>query len=269
LPLENMPPSARALDGDERRLHRQAMLEVASGVWHDSGPVRIVGMKLTSNMTVLDIGDGGLLVSSPLPLTPERREAVTSLGRVAHLYAPNTFHHFWLGEWSAAFPEAQVHAPEALAKKRPELRIDRFHDRAAAPFADAIVEVPIAGFRLVETALVHRPSNTAVVADLVHNIGRPTDLWAKMYTSIMGFYDRVALSRVIRWTAFHDRAAARRAVDALLEHPFERLIVGHGAPITVGAREAIGTAMAWLPAARAEPTTALAPPRALFGRPCG
>ena len=43
----------------------------AEGVWYDTGPVRIVGMRLTATMTVLDLGDGGLLLHSPLPLTPE------------------------------------------------------------------------------------------------------------------------------------------------------------------------------------------------------
>jgi len=50
------------------------MIPLAEGVWHDTGPVRIVGMKLTSTMTVLDVGGGALLVHSPLPLTPRRRD---------------------------------------------------------------------------------------------------------------------------------------------------------------------------------------------------
>jgi len=31
--------------------------------------------------------------------------------------------------------------------------------------------------------------------------------------------------------------------------PFERLVVGHGAPVTSGAKEALAAAYAWLPAA--------------------
>ena len=79
--------------------------------------------------------------------------------------------------------------------------------------------------------LVYRPARTVVVADLVHNIGRPQQRWTKIYTRTMGFYDRVALSRVIRWAAFRDRAAARRSVKELLAHPFDRLVVGHGTPL--------------------------------------
>ena len=82
--------------------------------------------------------------------------------------------------------------------------------------------------------------------DLVHNIGRPSHGWTKIYTRTFGFYDRVALSRVIRWTAFDDRAAARRSVDRVLAQPFERLVVGHGAPLTSQARDALTRAYAWL-----------------------
>lgn len=243
----------------------------ADGVWYDEGPVQgPVGLRLSATMTVLRVADG-LLVHSPLPLTAERRSAVESLGRVAHLYAPNTFHHSWLGEWSQAFPSATVHAPAELGKKRGDLRIDRFHDRADAfDFGGYVTEVPIRGFRLVETALVHRPGSTAVVTDLVHNIGRPTHTWTRFYARLMGFYDRVAISRVIRWTAFSDKGAARQSVDALLDHTFEGLLVGHGAPIPAFGRDALARATAWLPAAPPRLRAATSQKSALFSpKPCG
>lgn len=219
------------------------------GIWVDAGPVRIVGMPLTSAMTVLRVGDG-LLVHSPLPLSAERRAAVEALGPVTHLYAPNTFHHLWLGEWSQAYPQARLHAPAALADKRPDLRIDRRHDGEPAPELSSVLdEVPIEGFLLKETALIYRPARAVIVADLAHNIGRPDHAWTKIYSSLMGFYGRVALSRVIRWTAFYDRTRARRSVDALLGHEFDSLVVGHGAPLVDGGRTALAAALSFLPTA--------------------
>jgi hypothetical protein len=245
------------------------LTQFGEGVWCDAGPVRIVGMPLTSAMTVLRVGEG-VLVHSPLPLSAERRAAVEALGPVAHLYAPNTFHHFWLDEWSRAYPHARVHAPAALAKKRPELRIDRRHDVEPAPeLAGVLDEIPIDGFLLKETALVYRPARAAVVTDLVHNIGRPPQRWTKIYASLMGFYGRVALSRVIRWTAFSDRGAARRSVDALLAHEFDALIVGHGAAIPNGGRAALAKALGFLPPA---PVSLLQRPKSerfLSAKPCG
>jgi hypothetical protein len=228
-----------------------ALTSFGDGIWLLSDPVRILGMPLTATMTVLRLGDGSLLLYSPVALTPERRAALEALGPVAHLYAPNIYHHRWIGDWVAAFPSARLHAPAGLSKKRPELRIDRPHGAPEPAFAGVVDELPIDGFRLEESVLFYRPARTLIVADLVHNIGRPPHRWTQLYTRTMGFYDRVALSRMIRWAGFSDRAAARRSVDALLTCSFERLVVGHGTPLATGAREAVAAAYRWLPPSQA------------------
>lgn len=227
----------------------------ADGLWLDTAPVSILGMRLTATMAALRLADGSLLLYSPLALTPERRAAIEAIGPVKHLYAPNLFHHLYIGEWAAALPDARVHAPTGLERKRPDLRIDRRHGAAPEPaFAGVLEELPIDGFRVGETALFYRPAAALLVADLVHNIGRPTQRWAVIYTRLMGFYDRLALSRMIRWTAFADRAAARRSLDAILARPFERLVVGHGTPLESDARAALAGAFDWLPGAPALPS---------------
>jgi hypothetical protein len=232
------------------------LTRLAEGVWLASEPVRIIGMRLSATMTVLELPRSELLLYSPVAMTPGRRAAVEELGTVTHLYAPNTYHHVWIGQWVEAFPAARVHAPAALRKQRPELRINRAHDVEPLRGLDATLdEVHIDGFALGESVLHHRPSGTLLVADLVHNIGRPTHTWTSLYSRAMGFYDRVAISRAIRWGAFRDHAAARRSVDRVLACSFDRLVVGHGAPIDGGAHEALVTAYEWLrPAPRALPT---------------
>lgn len=224
-----------------------ALTRFADGIWIASEPVSIVGMKLTSTMAVVELPGSHVLLYSPVPMTRERRAAVEALGTVAHLYAPNTFHHMWTGEWANAFPDARVHGPSALRTKRPDLRIDRAHDRD--PLGDlgaTLDEVHVDGFRLEESVLVHRPSKTLLVADLVHNIGRPANWWTVTYSTTMGFYDRIAISRMLRWAAFNDGAAARQSVDRIAQCSFERLVVGHGTPLDTGAREAVLGAYAWL-----------------------
>lgn len=222
----------------------------AEGVWIDTEPVSVLGMPLSATMSALRLRDGSLLLHSPIAMTPERRTRVAALGRVAHLYSPNLFHHLRIGDWAAAFPSARVHAPPGLARKRPDLRIDRVHGTAPEPdFAGVVDEVAIEGFRLEESVLFYRPAAVLVVADLVHHIGRPSGLWTKLYTSAMGFFDRVALSRMIRWTGVSDRAALRRSLDRVLALPFERVIVGHGTPVTTDAKAALAEAYSWLPSA--------------------
>jgi hypothetical protein len=225
-------------------LEQNLLTSVAAGVWTAEAPVRIVGMPLTTTMTVLRLNDG-LLVHSPIPLTDDLRVAVEGLGRVTHLYAPNSMHHTWIGEWGAAYPSARLHAPEALRRKRPDLRIDRVHG-AGDEFDSAVEELPISGFRLAESTLFHRQSQTLVVTDLLHQIGKPAHLWTKIYAGTMGFYDRVAVSSAIRLTAFSDTRAARQSLDLLLRHPIQQIVVGHGTPITSEPVNQLAAAYTWL-----------------------
>jgi hypothetical protein len=227
--------------------NRASLNEVAEGVFCDSDPVSIAFMALTTTMTVLSLRDGTVLVYSPVRLTEERRAAVEALGSVAHLYAPSAYHHRYVADWARAFPSARVHAPGALRKKQPDLRIDRIHGSEPEPaFEGLIDEVLIRGCRLKEAVLVYRPARVLLVADLVHNVGRPEGAWSRFYTKTMGFYDRVALSRVLRWTAFPDRGAARSSIDEVLALPFDRIVVGHGAPIVQDAKQALEAAYSWL-----------------------
>lgn len=217
------------------------------GIWTTTAPVRIVGMALSSTMTVIRLADGSLLAHSPVPLGGALRRSVDALGPLAHVYAPNTFHHLHAGAWTEAYPDALLHAPAGLARKRRDLRIGRPIGQPLPPsLAAELDEIPIDGFRLEEAALFHRPSGTLVVTDLFHNIGRPPGLWTRLYTSAMGFYDRIALSRVIRSTGFTDRAAARASVERLLALPVRRIVVGHGDPIVADADAALRAGVGWL-----------------------
>lgn len=216
-------------------------------VWIATIPIKILGMQLTVTMGVLRLENDQLLVYSPVTLTSERRSAIEKLGEVKHLYAPNTFHHLFLHEWIEAYPNALVHAPKDLKKKRPDIHIHREHGtKNHADFDGFVEEIVIQGFRLRESVLIHIPSNTLLLADLVHNIGTPKGVWTRIYSGMMGFYDKVALSRIIRWTAFDDKQAAQKSLQTLVASPFDKIIVGHGQPIHSNAKESIQDAYSWL-----------------------
>lgn len=229
---------------------REDLVPFGEGLWLSTAPVSFMGLALTATMSVARLGDGALLVHSPVPLTDARRRQIDALGTLRHIYVPNLFHHRSLDGWSTAYPAARVHAPPGLARKHAGARVDRTAGATAEPaFARAIDEIPIDGFRPRESALLHRASGTLIVADLVQNVGRPDHGWTAFYARVMGFHDRVALSRAIRWTGFDDRRAARRALDRVLALPFDRLVVGHGAPLASGGKAALAAAYAWLPPA--------------------
>ncbi|WP_204623541.1 DUF4336 domain-containing protein [Crenalkalicoccus roseus] len=93
---------------------------VAEEVWVvDSGPQRVLGLRLPVRMTVLRLAGGGLWLHSPTRHTPRLAAALTELGPIAHLVAPNTAHWTHLSPWQKAFPEASLWAaPGVMGRAR-------------------------------------------------------------------------------------------------------------------------------------------------------
>ncbi len=220
---------------------------IGPDIWIGFSPARILGMPLTTTMTVVRLADSKLLVHSPTRITPDRLRAVRQLGSVRHLYAPSITHHRRVGDWVAEFPEALVHAPAQLRPRRPDLVIGRtIGGDLPKVFRGHLIEIPIEGFRLHETVLYHLTSRTLIVTDLVSNIGTPRDAWTRLYAGVMGFYGRVGLSRAIRWLGFSDRNAARRSVEKILDRAIDQVVVGHGAPIQLDAKDSLREGLRWL-----------------------
>jgi hypothetical protein len=194
-------------------------------------------------MTVVRLGGGELLLHSPIGLTEERRKSVDALGPLAHIVAPNTFHHVYAGAWANAYPGATVHAPAELKKKRPDLRIDRvLSDPTPKEWQPVLDPVSIDGTLLHETVFVHPASRTLISSDLVENQQNVDHFGTRLYLKLSSAYQRVAWPTPLR-IAYRDRKAARRSLDGLLEHAFDRAIVAHGDVIEGDAKRSIAAAL--------------------------
>lgn len=217
---------------------------IAPDVWVHATPLRFLGLEVGARMSVVRLPSGDVLVHSPVKLDAELARAIDALGPVRHVIAPNLYHHLFAGEMAERYPEARLYAPHGLAKKRPELRIDAELD-ADTSWEGAVHAVPIRGSLLRETALVHGPSQTLLSADLLENF-ESSDHWpTRMYLKVCGIHGRAAVSRPLRW-AFRDKKKGRRSLDQLLEHPIERIVVGHGDNIEHDGHAVLREAYAWL-----------------------
>lgn len=219
---------------------------LTDGLWTTSGPQTYFGLHVGSRMTVVRLPGGDLFVHSPLSLTPETRREVDALGRVAHVVAPNTFHHLYAGEWAAAYPDATMHGPVELKKKRPDLRIDRLLSDAPPPeWAGTLEPLRMDGTMMHETLFVHVPTRTLLSSDLVENQQQVDHLPTRIYLQLSGAYQCVAWPRPLR-IAYRDRKAARRSIDELLERDFDRAVVAHGDVIEGGGKNLIRDALAFV-----------------------
>jgi hypothetical protein len=94
--------------------------ERSDGVWIAEAPLRFYGIPFGTRMTFLRLGDGALLLHSPISLSPGLRSELDLLGPVKHIVSPNKLHHLFLGSAMATYPNAKLHVPPGLAEKRPE-----------------------------------------------------------------------------------------------------------------------------------------------------
>lgn len=219
---------------------------LCEGIWTARAPLRFLTFAIGTRMTVVRLPDGGLLVHSPIALDASLRAELDALGPVRHVVSPNLYHHLYAKPLLDAYPEAVLHAPDALAKKRRDLRVHRALGASAAPdWGGAITTVPIEGSLLNETVLFHAPSGTLISADLLEYFESCDELWTRTYLRVCGVYQKPTWNRLLR-ILYRDPKAARRSIDRLLELPIERIGIAHGDVITRDARDALREGFAWL-----------------------
>jgi hypothetical protein len=216
-------------------------------LWVAEQPLSFMGLAVGARMTVIRLADGGLWVHSPLRLTPERRQAVEALGPVRFLVAPNKYHHLFIGEWMAAYPQARAYAAPGLPEKRKDVS---FHavlsDQAPAEWAGQIELLPWRGAPMLnEVVFFHRPSRTLVLTDMAHNVGPDAAALTRFFFRLFGGYGRLGVSLVERMVN-RDRPAVRRTVDTILQWDFQRVILAHGRVVEGNGAQAFREAYAWL-----------------------
>jgi len=222
------------------------LMEFVDGVYTHEQSFGVMGLALGIRMTVLRMGDGGLLLHSPVPHSPELEAAVRKLGEVRHIVGPNLFHHLYLGHWKAVFPEATLWAPPGLTKKRDDLTLDgELGRQAPEALAQDFDLIAVDGQpALDERILRHRASGTVIVTDQVFNI-HETNLFTTCYLKLSGIHQKVGSSGLLKMGT-RDKAAARASMDRVLAWDFDHLVMAHGELIRDDARDKLREGVSWL-----------------------
>ena len=214
-------------------------------LWVVHHPNRFLGMEFGVRMTIIRLASGGIMLHSPVPISDSLAAEIDQLGMVRYLIAPNLFHHLFVADAVARWPDAVLYAPAGLDEKRPDLTIHRI--LGSDPLPDGIDGCTLAGMKpLSETVLFHAPSATLICCDLLLNITQPRGLWAKLYLTLNGINGRPGVSKVLAKSAFKDTRALRGSIDEILEWPFERLIVSHGDVLETDAAPILRESFQWM-----------------------
>jgi hypothetical protein len=227
------------------------LLEFGPEIWVCDGPIVpfALGFPYPTRMAVVRLRNGRLFVWSPIPLSPELRRDVDSLGPVRHLVSPNKLHHLFLGDWVSAYPVARLYASPGLRNRRKDLTFDvDLGERPDSDWASDLDQVMVRGsLAMTEVVFFHRPSGTALFADLIENLPRD---WFKSWRALVARMDGIVTPNPgapREWRAsFIDRHAARAGLGRILAWPIERVLVAHGECARKGGAGFVRTAFSWL-----------------------
>ena len=223
------------------------MRRLDTDLWVSDAPLRFLGLEVGARMTVVRLPDGRLLLHSPIAASDALVREVQALGPVAHLVAPNRFHHLFVADWKRACPEAALYAAPGLDTKRADLAITAvLGDEPEPGWKGALEQVAVQGVPFVnEVVFFHRASASLLLTDLAFNVGEGSPARTRMAFRFMGKTGELAPTLLERLLA-RDRAAFRASLERILAWPFERVIVAHGDVCERGGREQLARNYAWL-----------------------
>lgn len=219
---------------------------LAPDLWVATRPLPLAVGDVGTRMTVVRLGDGALWLHSPVRLDAATRAALDALGPVRAVVAPSKVHHFFVGDYRAAYPAARLYAAPGLADKRRDLAFDGvLDDDSPAAWRGELEQHLFRGTPLMnEVVFFHPASRTLVLTDLCFNVARPMRGRARLFCWLAGARG-FGPHRLVR-LGVRDRAAARRSLQRLLEWDFDRVIVTHGDVLDSGGHEAMRRAFDWL-----------------------
>lgn len=212
---------------------------VAENVWIADGPIIRFGMPwpkmpFPTRMTMIRLAGSDLFLHSPTPLTPELGREVEKLGTPRWIVGPNRIHYWWIPDWKAAFPGAQVYLAPRIREQAGE-RIDfdcrELDGEGGYPWDREVSTLPVSGSYMTEVEFFHRASRTLILTDLIENF-EPE----KLNSFLMRWLTRLGgvqhpdgqMPRDLRLTFARHKPELRAAVEKMISWDPERIMIAHG-----------------------------------------
>lgn len=217
--------------------------ELGPGIWTVERRVSLGGARLDSRTTIAEVGGGRLVVISP---PADEARDVDRLGTVAAVVAPNSFHYLHAAAWLRRHPTAELFVAPELSRRVPTLpRARELTADATPPWRDALPFVVLGPDRgIAEVILFHRASRTLVLTDVASNLVDVTRTADRLAFGVSGMPRGFAPTRNARRLLLRDRPRVRETLRQVMQWPFTRIVVAHGAVVERNAADVFVSAFA-------------------------
>lgn len=203
------------------------MRQITDNLWLLSYPLRIFGVDIRRNVSLVRLSSGKLVIHSTAPFSADDIAAIRAQGEPAWVVEPMFDHDTFSEAGHRAFPGLPFLAPAGFGERVP-FEVQPLIPPPAEWLPDlAVMRIEgVPGFS--EHAFFHHPSGTLIVCDLLFHFPVVRSLWAKLLLlPTLGPHPAPAFSWRFK-AAIKDRDAFRQSLQALLALPIQRIIPGHG-----------------------------------------
>jgi hypothetical protein len=200
---------------------------LAENLWLLAYPLKMLGADLRRNVTLVRLRSGKLLIHSTAPFTAEDVTAIRALGEPGWLLDGILRHDTFAKEGREAFPGIPYLAPEGFSE------VVGFPTQPIVPapieWEGELLALEIQGApEARDTALLHIPSRTLILTELIFNFDDDEPLWTELLLRVaVGGEHHPGMSRPVK-AGVKDEAAFKASVASILSWEFDRVIVGHG-----------------------------------------
>ena len=215
---------------------------LAENLWLLTYPLKMLGADLRRNVTLIRLNSGKIVVHSTAPFTPEDVSAIRALGEPGWLLDGILRHDTFAKEGRAAFPGIPYLAPAGFSELVgfPTERILP----APVEWDGELLALEIQGApEARDTALLHVPSRTLILTELIFNFGDEQPLWTELLLRVaVGGAHHPGMARPFK-AGIKDEAAFQGSMASILAWDFDRVIVGHGDVIGTDGKAKLSAAL--------------------------
>lgn len=224
------------------------MEQIGERIWVKRFDCRVFGANLGKTVTVMRLASGPVVVHSAGPLSESDYDGIREIGEPGWLMEGSRAHDTFSKQLRAAFPQATYLLPPKFPIAARKLAPAQTLRASVGPdeWGDEIGIHRVGGIpALSEHAVLHRPSRTLILSDLMMNLEIPPRGRIPFFLRwVSGFKSFPATSRLLR--AFvRDPEAVAASVETLLAWDFDRVVVGHGAFVENNAKATLASVLAW------------------------
>jgi len=212
------------------------MKQLAENLWIKGYPLSVFGTRHGRNVTVIRLSSGELIIHSMAPFPAADIQGIRALGEPTWLVESMLLHDTYAKEGRDLFPGIPFLGPPGFSE------IVKFSTEPLYPapleWNGEVEVIPIRGApKLEEQAVLHVPSRTLILADLIFNFPAEESGWNRFFhRHIAGFKRYPGMSRIFK-LFITDKGAFRKSIDEIAAKDFDRVIVGHGNVIETNGKE--------------------------------